>query len=154
MYELFLELLFLCVNINYMRIRGRAALQRLAEDINKVVRIYPSGDVGYQLDIGKGLSHYGFHYSAPHFMGVSALAPIERGDAVDRLSGIPLPAMLYPREMKFKDYVQLDSGLAVPHQVAEELGINHDEWGRRHFSILSDLLDIKDFKEYVEGKTM
>ncbi len=134
-----------------MRTRGRVALQRLAEDIDKVVRIYPSGDVGYQLDIGKALSHYGFHYSAPHFMGVSALAPIERADAVNRRSGIPLPGITLETNRRFKDYVQLDSGLAVPRQVATELGIGYVEWSPKIFSILSELMDIKDFKDHVEG---
>ena len=123
------------------------ALRRLAEDINGVVKICPRSWRGYKFDIGKAFRHYGWN-DVPVYTDLAAVAPVELKPYTDGTPSRPCIVVLTDRD--FKDYVQLDSGLAIPRWVAAESDIACSEWDRKTFGTLSGLLDIEDFKRDVE----
>jgi hypothetical protein len=95
-------------------------LEKLTADINSGISICPRARDALQFDIGKTYRFYGLNDDASKYIGVVALAPVE-----NLPGGIPLG--VDPKE-EFSDYVQFESGLAVPRWIAEKTDLEFNEY--------------------------
>lgn len=111
-------------------------LERLANDFRKGCAICPRGTDAFQIDLGQSYKDYGLIDDYANFVGVVVVAPVES------LPNVGLTAFVDAERM-FKNYEQLDSGLAVPKWVAEESGLAHRPYETETLRILLGMLTPK-----------
>lgn len=96
-------------------------IERLTEDIRRVIQICPRASDILQFDVGKAYRDYGLLDDASSYINVVACVPVES------LPNCGLPMFVNPKAL-FKDYQQLESGIAIPKWLAEKSGLKHQQW--------------------------